>query len=211
MSDLSAQDVVNLGRKLQGMSSTKATHKETARESAAASIVARLGRINADGEIVEWPGGQLKVFMKLLSYDEEAEAKARAADTVHKRYKDGASNAISIIDAIQYEEVCENLAISIRDGDSSSSPKLFPSASDLRNVASAGELGALHSIYAELCERLDPSVDGFTEEDIDDVVDLIKKKQVTHWKPLVQSMHKSSLLIMVDRLTNSQGETSFVG
>ncbi len=121
-----------------------------------------------------WPGTDKEFVMRVLTCDEKLFARA---NTDRQMKSSGIERDLIGMDAQEEELTLQFLAISCRNPEDESKP-LFDSPEQMRKALHGRELRELSFEYSSLIADYDPDFEDLTSEDVDAILEQVKKKDV---------------------------------
>lgn len=178
----------------------RVTSKRREPSPAVEAKIARLGRGRDLKTRCVWPGGTLEFDMSVLTQSERTECEAEARAAIVARGLDVSSTSPPIVEAVLVEKAVHVLAAAMRDA---SGGRLFADATELADVATDDEIEQLIGMYGRHRSATDPSIDALSAEELAEIDDCLKKKDVIRLSDIVSRMRPASLPTLVAMLAIS--------
>ncbi len=159
--------------------------------------VARLGRGRDLKTRCTWPGGTLEFDFRVLTQAERVEADDNARKALSARGIDPDVDS----ELVWMERATHILALAICDADTGK--PLFDSGDELARCATEDELSRLAKLYARHRTATDPDLDALTDDEVAEIEECLKKKDLTALSNIVSCMRPSCLPTLVSLLAIS--------
>lgn len=145
-----------------------------------------------------WPGSEIKLRLQVLGYDGVQESMAAAYVRWKKLQLPMPGHDISFYDFFFEEVTLQMLWRCCRDHDDISKPAC-ESADKLRADTTVHQRDAMYDEYRDLENEVEPSAAEMDEGLFDEILDLVKKKEVNRLKSYGSNTLSSFLLSLVHR------------
>lgn len=138
----------------------------------ASAVVQMIKDAHAVRKVIEWPGvPSVKVQMRLLN---ASEARLSKVANQQEFKRDGIDIGVQNLADYREQEAIHGLWQVFSDPETGK--PLFKSAEEMRTVCTNDEITALCNAYNAFADENDPNLDKLSDEDFDDLKELIKKK-----------------------------------
>lgn len=138
----------------------------------AAGIVQMIKDAHTVRKVIEWPGvPSVKVQMRLLT---ASEARLSKVANQQEFKRDGIDIGVQNLADYREQEAIHGLWQVFSDPETGK--PLFKSAEEMRTVCTNDEITALCNAYNAFADENDPNLGKLSDEDFDDLKELIKKK-----------------------------------
>ncbi|MCQ2063731.1 MAG: hypothetical protein MJY99_10415 [Fibrobacter sp.] len=138
----------------------------------ASGVVQMIKDAHTVRKVIEWPGvPSVKVQMRLLN---ASEARLSKVANQQEFKRDGIDIGVQNLADYREQEAIHGLWQVFSDPETGK--PLFKSAEEMRTVCTNDEITALCNAYNAFADENDPNLDKLSDEDFDDLKELIKKK-----------------------------------
>lgn len=138
----------------------------------ASGVVQMIKDAHTVRKVIEWPGvPSVKVQMRLLN---ASEARLSKVANQQEFKRDGIDIGMQNLADYREQEAIHGLWQVFSDPETGK--PLFKSAEEMRTVCTNDEITALCNAYNAFADENDPNLDKLSDEDFDDLKELIKKK-----------------------------------
>ena len=144
--------------------------------------------------------------LRVLSVDEIRVSDAEALVEVQEQLGDSSvprNISLSMLQTAQAKHAMARACMVVGQDE-----KFFDSPMELGAVSSEYELFAVFKQYQAHVEEVDPDIEALNDEQLEIVVEAVKKKDATLLKSIASDLPRSSLLTLVDLLATSLEDSS---
>ncbi len=140
-----------------------------------ASLLEKLKAGARNLRVIDFPGSDRKVGLRVLTNAESQAAFFAAAEHFEKR---GVEIGADTIEAFEDEHTVQQLALALRDPDDPDTA-FAKNADQLRALITRDEKSALVDEYTAFEQEVSPRAENLSEQELDELLDRLKKKPET--------------------------------